>query len=104
MSEKLSQKDWFYRSQEIQAKLIRKGVFKSPDDEKRFLAMGLAGEVGELCNFIKKDWRGDLSFNDDDIQKEIADCFIYLSLLAFVYGMDEIDRFIELKLDEVEKR
>jgi hypothetical protein len=26
-------------------------------DDERFLAISLAGEVGELCNMIKKRWR-----------------------------------------------
>ncbi|MGH2627744.1 MAG: hypothetical protein ACRDHY_13960 [Anaerolineales bacterium] len=59
------------------------------DEDRRFLALALGGEVGELQNVIKKAWRGD----DDPtyegkLAEEMADARIYLELLALAHGMD----------------
>lgn len=61
------------------------------DDDKRFLALALCGEAGELANMIKKQWRGD-TVPLIDIWKELADIRIYLELLsvAFDCGMDAV--------------
>ena len=52
-----------------------------------FWGCALAGEVGELCNLIKKGERGQLIF-DRDLKEEIADVFIYLVLVAKHYHID----------------
>ena len=58
------------------------------EEDKRFLALALAGEVGELLNLIKKDWRGDNGNRNGEIAGELADVRIYLELLARCYGYD----------------
>lgn len=50
-------------------------------------ALGLAGEVGELVNLIKKRHRGD-QVNDQDVAFEAADCLIYLLDLCEELGVD----------------
>lgn len=65
------------------------------DNDRRFLALALSGEVGELLNLIKKEWRGDFnkrflassSFRTP-LCEELADIRIYLELLAMSYGVD----------------
>lgn len=58
----------------------------------------LAGEVGELCNVIKKVRRHesgastgyntpDMDALQDMIRDEIADVFLYLDLVAYYFGM-----------------
>lgn len=42
----------------------------------------VAGEVGEMCNLIKKIDRGDTDISIDDIANEAADIVIYLDLLC----------------------
>lgn len=42
----------------------------------------IAGEVGELCNLLKKKIRGDEGITDECIGDEMADVVIYLDLLA----------------------
>jgi hypothetical protein len=46
------------------------------DDRLRFLALALAGEAGELANFVKKEWRdGDDRYNEivsDDRRGELC--------------------------------
>lgn len=78
-------------------------------------ACALAGEVGELCNLVKKDFRrkdaGD-TVTRQMLSDEIADIAIYLDLLAARLGIDvaqavqdkfnsksrEVDSPIRLKL------
>lgn len=52
-------------------------------------ACALAGEVGELCNLLKKRYgRNDTSIPSKDIADEVADVYIYLDLLATCLDMD----------------
>ena len=59
----------------------------------------LAGEVGELCNQVKKYRRHETgakqAYNTPDVETitaniadEIADVFLYLDLVAYYFGMD----------------
>ena len=68
----------------------------------------LAGEVGELCNFLKKyqrqmpsDPSPDMLLSD--IGKEIADVFIYLDLLASTFDFD-LARLISSKFNATSKK
>src|SRR4051794_33939646 len=49
--------------------------------EEHFLALALAGEVGEVCNMVKKRWRDGADLTEE-IRDEIADSRMYLELLA----------------------
>lgn len=65
----------------------------------------LCGEAGELANFIKKDSRinyeGDV--HKSEISKEIADCLIYLDLIANEYNINLEECVIE-KFNEVSEK
>lgn len=67
----------------------------------------VAGEVGELCNLLKKARRGDFNFNEQprlmDVRNEIADVFIYLDLLAARLNIDLRDAIID-KFNEVSRK
>lgn len=68
----------------------------------------LAGEVGELCNMLKKYERqmpSDPSPDDlhAEIAKEIADVFIYLDLLASTFDLD-LSRVISHKFNATSKK
>jgi NTP pyrophosphatase (non-canonical NTP hydrolase) len=67
----------------------------------------VAGEVGEMCNVIKKIKRGDFDSNPlvgkDMLQKEIADIIIYLDLIATKEGIDISQAIID-KFNEVSDR
>lgn len=55
-------------------------VFHPVDDwTENDWALALAGEVGELCNLLKKKRRGD-DVNEEDIDREAADIYAYLDL------------------------
>jgi NTP pyrophosphatase (non-canonical NTP hydrolase) len=63
-------------------------------------ACALAGEVGELCNLIKKEFRGIDEVPREAIENEIADIQIYLDLLAARYGID-LGAVVVRKFNEV---
>jgi NTP pyrophosphatase (non-canonical NTP hydrolase) len=64
--------------------------------------MALTGELGELCNFLKKRKRG-TKVKDEDIAKELADIFCYLDLLAGKLGVD-LSEIVPKKFNEVSDR
>ena len=67
-----------------------------------FFGLALAGEVGELANFIKKEARDGVC-KKAEIEKEIADILIYLDLLANQYNINLSDVTIS-KFNEVSDR
>jgi NTP pyrophosphatase (non-canonical NTP hydrolase) len=90
------------------AKLIHELVVKRwppySDEDQRFLALALAGEVGEFCNVVKKLWRGDnLPTAQAMLEEELADIRIYLELCALSFGID-LDQACEGKMPELERR
>lgn len=63
----------------------------------------LAGEVGELCNFIKKENRkgGWRLKHDKDVEMEIPDILYYTIKIAIDRGID-IERIWDMKLNHNE--
>jgi NTP pyrophosphatase (non-canonical NTP hydrolase) len=69
--------------------VIAKGWPLWGPEDKRFLTLGLCGEVGELANLTKKDWRDNfVGGRTKAIGEELADIRIYLELVATAYGID----------------
>ena len=68
-----------------------------------FLTLGLCGEVGELANLVKKDWRGDEGDRRRKIEDEIADAGAYLLMICDLLGLD-LEELIKRKAEEVEQR
>jgi NTP pyrophosphatase (non-canonical NTP hydrolase) len=64
-----------------------------------FYAIALAGEVGELCNFLKKQSRDGVD-HYKAIGEEIADIFTYLDLLAESLNID-IELALRYKFNKV---
>ena len=62
----------------------------------------LSGEVGELCNFLKKMSRGD-KISKNHLAHEIGDIMTYLSLLADNLDID-LEKAIIEKFNIVSKR
>jgi NTP pyrophosphatase (non-canonical NTP hydrolase) len=58
-----------------------------------FYALALAGEVGEVCNLIKKTVRNKNMIIAKDLELEMADVFTYLLLLADEYAIDLMEAF-----------
>jgi NTP pyrophosphatase (non-canonical NTP hydrolase) len=62
----------------------------------------IAGEAGELANFLKKKVRDGVD-NKDDIAKEMADVIIYIDLLSSLLEID-LPAAIRNKFNEVSDR
>jgi len=62
----------------------------------------LAGEVGELCNYLKKMSRGD-KIEKEALAHEIADIMTYLSLISDQLDIDMEEVIVE-KFNLVSKR
>ena len=62
-----------------------------------YIALALAGEVGELANVVKKLERGDMSYAEALalVEKEAADVLIYLLKLSYQTGIDLETAFVE---------
>jgi len=65
-------------------------------------ACATAGEVGELCNLIKKLRRGE-DIPLEDVGREMADVVIYLDLLAARMGL-KLDEVVVGKFNESSKK
>jgi NTP pyrophosphatase (non-canonical NTP hydrolase) len=72
------------------------------EERLRFLALALAGEVGEMCNEMKKQWR-DGHDRREMIISELADVGNYLFMIAECLQVD-IHQAMLKKLIEVERR
>lgn len=60
-----------------------------PDSAKIFYpCLGLAGEVGEVCEKVKKHIRDDRELDKQDLKKELGDVLWYLSALASDLGIE----------------
>ena len=69
-------------------------------------AVACAGEVGELCNLIKKRRRGD-AIDDREVEDEIADVVAYIDLLCTSLGSslsDVVVRKFNIVSDRVGSR
>ena len=65
-------------------------------------ACAAAGEMGELCNLIKKRRRGD-DIANVEVADEMADVVIYIDLLASRIGID-LSEAVRRKFNEVSAR
>ena len=68
-------------------------------------ALAIAGEAGELCNYVKKVLRGDFTWEEarQNILKEAADVITYCDLLISALGADTGEEVLN-KFDEVSAR
>lgn len=97
---------WQEEVWEIHLRAIKKtGIRVGTDEDTRFLALALGGEVGELQNIIKKAWRGDFAIEEmiEEIEKELADIQVYLELLARNMRLDLTDA-VHAKLPEIRQK
>lgn len=67
------------------------------------VALGLAGEAGEVCDLIKKiGWHGKIA-NADDMAHELGDVLWYLQKLAQRYGFT-LEQVAQMNVDKLQKR
>ena len=70
--------------------------------ELMYLALGLAGETGEVCNKIKKVYRDGAPMSDD-IAGELGDCLWYWARLCDAMGVDP-QAVLEDNIDKLTSR
>jgi NTP pyrophosphatase (non-canonical NTP hydrolase) len=81
-------------SADIVHRTVASGLEPYGKQDLRFLSLFLAGEVGEFCNLIKKEWMEEFGVaksqgdKKDSIRLELADIRICLELLAKCVGVD----------------
>ncbi len=66
-------------------------------------ALGLAGEVGELLNKIKKTARDNTALDKDEIKGELGDILWYVSQIAEELGLG-LDEIASSNLDKLKSR
>lgn len=71
---------------EIDAVLSLKGARR--DTVPIYWGCALAGEVGELCNTLKKEFRGWGKIPKGQIAEELADIVIYCLIIANIIDVD----------------
>lgn len=60
-----------------------------PESAKIFYpCLGLAGEVGEICEKVKKHVRDGRELDKEDLKKELGDVLWYISALSTDLGID----------------
>ena len=65
--------------------------------------LGFAGEVGEICNKLKKVIRDNTPINSEDMKAELGDCLWYLAVLANECGVD-LNDIAEYNLEKLADR
>jgi hypothetical protein len=75
------------------------------DEDGNFLAMGFAGEAGEVANEFKKWMRGDYSRTEflAKVSAELADARCMIELVARAVGVD-LDEVTPRKLEDFEQK
>lgn len=92
----------FSKLRAVNVKRCNKHFHKLNDWSPTDWGCALAGEVGELCNFLKKARRGE-NVSKDDIAKEIGDVQCYLDLIAARLKINLAECVID-KFNEVSAR
>ena len=88
---------------------VTAGLKHYTKEDARFMAVFLAGEVGELCNLIKKEWMEEFGVaksqgdKKDAIKYELADVRISLEILAKCFDVN-LERACSEKLTICEAR
>ena len=97
--------DWKKKADIIHRVLVEKKWRVYSQEDCHFLTLSLCGEVGELANRIKKDWRGDIPINEQrkEIEEEMADVRMLLEVLAIGLEVD-LDEVCERKILELFRR
>jgi len=79
------------------------GDGRSDPNQQGYIALCLAGETGELCNYIKKELRSPefREKKEQEIAMEIPDIVFYVARLIAVRGLD-FDKIWHIKMNHNE--
>ena len=87
--------------QKLQKEFLDYQSMAFPTREPRFFALELAGEVGELANLEKKEWKGKKIKNSDFVD-ETADVMIAIINYANSKGID-LSCAVSEKMKKIDK-
>ena len=65
--------------------------------------LGLAGEAGEVCDYIKKHIYQGHELDYNHVAEEISDCLWYAALTATAIGWD-LSNIMEMNIEKLKKR
>lgn len=72
---------------EYQEKATTTAIY--PDDKKLvYPLLGLNGEIGEVCEKVKKHYRDGIALDKSDLTKELGDVLWYLAITARDLGIE----------------
>ena len=66
-------------------------------------ALGLAGEAGEVCDYLKKVYGHGHELDITKLKKELGDCFWYLADLCTRFHL-KMNEVAELNIEKLQKR
>lgn len=66
-------------------------------------ALGLAGEVGEVTELIKKELRDDIGLSPLSLKKELGDVLCYLVDIGAMYGIS-LEDIASTNIEKLESR
>ena len=69
----------------------------------QYSCIGLAGEVGELCNSIKKMFYHGHDYSNAELVEELGDILWYVSYTAWTLGMD-LDEVAAINIAKLRRR
>lgn len=75
----------------------------SPDYHLLNGALGLAGESGEVCDLVKKNWMQGHNLDIEHLAKELGDILWYVAETATAIGYD-LETIMKLNIEKLRKR
>lgn len=89
------------RYQDLAARTMQNEMH--PDVARCNWAMGLAGEAGETCDYLKKVICHRHELDPEHLKKELGDVLWYVAAVATEYGL-HMDDIAELNIQKLMKR
>ena len=78
-------------------------IFETRPDALAILGLGIAGEAGEVADYIKKVLGHGHIFNREKLAKEIGDCLWYCAVLANQIGYS-LNEVAQMNADKLQAR
>ena len=98
--------DWSNAPLHFYSQFVEDKVFTKGRDRLVENTLGLVGESGEVAEKIKKLFRDQNRFSDEDVLKELGDVLFYVVALSNIFG-GNLKKTMEInmaKLDDREQR
>jgi NTP pyrophosphatase (non-canonical NTP hydrolase) len=92
------------KTTERYARFVDAGTLVDTEEKKKFLvAMGLAGEGGEVCDYLKKVLLHGKPLDRETLVEELGDVLWYIQLGCNVFGLT-VDEIIEYNIEKLTSR